>query len=216
MLRLCFTFVLALWPVLGAADVVGTVRVIDADTIDVGDTRIRLHAIDAPEMDQNCETEHGVAFACGKWATAQVQARFEGAQARCVPRDVDRYGRVVAQCRVAGQDMGEVIVSEGWAFAFRRYGMEYDLAEKGAFVTDRGLHGLRVQSPAQFRAARVSDQVPVDPNCVIKGNTSKSGRIYHVPGQEFYAATQINRAKGERWFCSEREARAAGWRRARR
>ena len=33
------------------------VRVIDGDTIDVGTDRIRLHAIDAPEIDQTCETE---------------------------------------------------------------------------------------------------------------------------------------------------------------
>ena len=52
--------------------------------------------------------------------------------------------------------------------------------------------------------------------CVIKGNVSSSGeRIYHVPGQRHYGATRISVAKGERWFCSEAEARRAGWRRAR-
>jgi endonuclease YncB( thermonuclease family) len=49
-------------------------------------------------------------------------------------------------------------------------------------------------------------------NCLIKGNISESGRIYHVPGSEWYERTQINPAKGERWFCSEAEAKAAGWR----
>ncbi|MEH7910126.1 succinoglycan biosynthesis protein exoi [Rhizobium laguerreae] len=53
--------------------------------------------------------------------------------------------------------------------------------------------------------------------CNIKGNVSiDSGeRIYHVPGQEYYAATIISPQYGERWFCSEAEARAAGWRKAR-
>jgi hypothetical protein len=41
-------------------------------------------------------------------------------------------------------------------------------------------------------------------------------RIYHVPGQKFYERTVITEAKGERWFCSEAEARAAGWRKSRR
>ncbi|HMM73900.1 MAG TPA: hypothetical protein PKC22_17035, partial [Rhodocyclaceae bacterium] len=51
--------------------------------------------------------------------------------------------------------------------------------------------------------------------CNIKGNISRKGeRIYHVPGQKYYAQTQISAGKGERWFCSEREARAAGWRRS--
>jgi hypothetical protein len=53
--------------------------------------------------------------------------------------------------------------------------------------------------------------------CSIKGNISyvTGERIYHMPGQEFYDATIINPLKGERWFCSEEEAQAAGWRRAR-
>ncbi|TIU00979.1 MAG: hypothetical protein E5W55_01625 [Mesorhizobium sp.] len=55
-------------------------------------------------------------------------------------------------------------------------------------------------------------------SCNIKGNISYNTgeRIYHVPGQEYYSATRINLLKGERWFCSEADARAAGWRRAKR
>lgn len=52
--------------------------------------------------------------------------------------------------------------------------------------------------------------------CNIKGNISRKGeRIYHVPGQKFYVQTRISAGKGERWFCSEQEAWAAGWRRSR-
>jgi len=52
--------------------------------------------------------------------------------------------------------------------------------------------------------------------CDIKGNISHHGDqlIYHVPGQRHYDETQINTARGERWFCSEAEAQAAGWRRS--
>lgn len=52
--------------------------------------------------------------------------------------------------------------------------------------------------------------------CTIKGNISASGaHIYHVPGDRYYGATRIDFLKGERYFCSEADARAAGWRRAR-
>jgi hypothetical protein len=52
------------------------------------------------------------------------------------------------------------------------------------------------------------------PNCLIKGNVSTRGeRIYHPPGCRYYDATEIDPARGERWFCSEADARAAGWRR---
>lgn len=54
--------------------------------------------------------------------------------------------------------------------------------------------------------------------CDIKGNISinTGERIYHVPGQMFYDDTVIRPEFGEQWFCSEAEARAAGWRKARR
>lgn len=53
-------------------------------------------------------------------------------------------------------------------------------------------------------------------DCDIKGNVSigSGERIYHVPGQEYYDETKISPQYGERWFCTEAEARAAGWRRA--
>ncbi len=51
--------------------------------------------------------------------------------------------------------------------------------------------------------------------CNIKGNISSSGEhIYHMPSQEYYDVTRIDFSKGERWFCSEGEARGAGWRKS--
>ncbi|WP_416223073.1 succinoglycan biosynthesis protein exoi [Tianweitania sp.] len=53
-------------------------------------------------------------------------------------------------------------------------------------------------------------------DCKVKGNVSiETGeRIFHVPGQKYYQQTMINPSYGERWFCSEAEARAAGWRKS--
>jgi hypothetical protein len=52
--------------------------------------------------------------------------------------------------------------------------------------------------------------------CDIKGNISFNSKekIYHVPGQNFYNDTKISPQYGERWFCTEAEARANGWRKA--
>ena len=61
-------------------------------------------------------------------------------------------------------------------------------------------------------ASPVAAQQPA--NCLIKGNISSKGeRIYHPPGCRYYGATVIDTKRGERWFCSEAEAQAAGWRR---
>lgn len=61
--------------------------------------------------------------------------------------------------------------------------------------------------------AKPSPATPPASQCNIKGNISKSGeKIYHVPGGAYYDRTDIDTSKGERWFCSEAEAQAAGWR----
>ena len=215
MLRFLLILFLLLGPTLSVAGPQGTVRVIDADTWDVGGDRVRLHGIDAPELDQTCTRASGELWFCGRWASQQTKRQFGGAWARCDAVDHDRYGRIVARCFVDGADAGQHLVQSGWAYAYRRYSMAYDLDETRAAVAGPGLHGSTTQTPAEFRSARRAEATSPG-TCAIKGNISSSGtRIYHMPGQEHYGRTRISLSKGERWFCSEAEARAAGWRRAR-
>jgi micrococcal nuclease len=52
--------------------------------------------------------------------------------------------------------------------------------------------------------------------CSIKGNISGKGeRIYHVPGGRYYEAVKIDTDKGERFFCSEKDAEKEGFRKSR-
>lgn len=70
----------------------------------------------------------------------------------------------------------------------------------------------------QLRSPIEGSSVTDDPSpaCRIKGNINMSGeRIYHLPGHPYYDETRIDLARGERWFCSEEQARAAGWRKSR-
>lgn len=51
--------------------------------------------------------------------------------------------------------------------------------------------------------------------CDIKANISDTGeKIYHTFASGSYTRTIITADKGERWFCNEVEAKAAGWRRS--
>lgn len=54
------------------------------------------------------------------------------------------------------------------------------------------------------------------PGCNIKGNISidSGNKVYHLPGMEDYESTVIDPAQGEKWFCTESEAIANGWRKA--
>jgi len=222
MLRILITVLIASIAVLpepafANGDVSGRVRVIDGDTFDVGKIRVRLFGIDAPELDQNCTTAQGATWACGRWSAQEVKARFQGTWAECEKITIDRYQRVVARCRIKGQDVGQALVSDGVALAYRKYSMDYDLDEKGAVVNARGLHAGTFESPDRFRAAKAAGPAAPNRECSLKGNISKTGtRIYHSPGQVDYEKTRINPAKGERWFCSKDEAQRAGWRAAKR
>ena len=47
---------------------------------------------------------------------------------------------------------------------------------------------------------------------MIKGNITRTGQVYHMPWSPWYGKTRVDARRGERWFCSEDEAIAAGWR----
>ena len=200
----------------------GQARVIDGDTIEVRGQRVRLHGIDAPESAQDCADAAGRSYGCGRIATRALASMAGRAPVACQVRDRDRYGRYVAVCYRDGVDLNAWMVSLGHALAYRRYSQDYVGHENAARAGQRGIWQGRFVPPWDWRRTQgggsSSSPPPTPrPGCAIKGNVSSSGeRIYHVPGQRHYDATRISEPKGERWFCSEAEARAAGWRRARR
>ncbi len=118
-----------LWPVTALADISGPARVVDGDTLIVAGERIRLHGIDAPEKDQTCSID-GRAWACGIAAWGELVQITAGKEVTCEPRDTDRYGRIVAACSVNGTDLGDWLVSNGWAVAYYLYSYEYTRAER--------------------------------------------------------------------------------------
>ncbi len=200
-----------------AADLQGPARVIDGDTIEVAGQRVRLHGIDAPEADQTCRLE-GQEWQCGLVATARLIEATQGQDVRCEERDRDRYQRIVAVCFVGDTDLNAWLASEGWALAYRKYSLDYVDEEDRARASRRGLWRGEFIAPLDWRhGVRPAANENIAGKCLIKGNISSKGeRIYHVPGGQYYSRTKISTAKGERWFCTEAEARAAGWRASKR
>ena len=99
---------------------------------------------------------------------------------------------------------------------FRRYGDIYDQQELQARAEKRGIWAEASPTPPwDYRASRwkTTAQAAPRPDCPIKGNINADGeRIYHTPFSRWYDRTRISQRVGERWFCDENEARAAGWR----
>jgi endonuclease YncB( thermonuclease family) len=197
-----------------AAPVLGNARVVDGDTLRIGPVDIRLFGIDAPERAQTCERD-GRAWNCGSLAAETLRRLVSGREVQCEGRETDRYGRLIAVCTAGGVELNASLVRQGAALAYRRYSSAYVAEERAAREAGLGVWAGTVQSPEEFRRT-VETSATDDRTCRIKGNISASGRIYHRPGQKYYAATQVNTQAGERWFCSAEEAEAAGWRAARR
>ena len=76
--------------------IAGVASVIDGDTIEIHGQRIRLFGIDAPEGSQLCARPDGERWRCGQQGSLALSDRIWRATVSCRPRDVDRYGRVVA------------------------------------------------------------------------------------------------------------------------
>ena len=201
-----------------AADISGRASVIDGDTLDIHGTRIRLHGIDAPESGQTCH-DGGVDWRCGQQAALALDDMISGRPVACAKHDVDRYGRIVAVCRVGGRDANAWMVRLGWALAYRKYSRDYVGEEAEAQAAGRGVWRGAFVAPWEWRRGErlqaAKDERP--DGCAIKGNIASDGeRIYHIPGGQFYSRTRVDTGAGERWFCSETEARGAGWRRSQR
>jgi endonuclease YncB( thermonuclease family) len=197
--------------------IVGQARVLDGDTIEIAHRRIRLEGIDAPEIGQRCRRPWlgriSTRWDCGADAKRRLEGLVEGRAVACDSVGSDAYARILGICRVAGQDLNALLVREGLAWAFRKYSERYVAEEERAKSERLGIW-QQANTPAwEYRAGRWGSVAQTAPNgCAIKGNIGRGGRIYHMPWSPWYDKVRVDTEKGERWFCDEREAVAAGFR----
>ena len=78
--------------------------VVDGDTIHYGAERIRLRGIDAPELN-----EPG-----GQAAKQRLEELLRSGSVQIIPHGVDVYGRTLADVFVNGQNVAEILASEGF------------------------------------------------------------------------------------------------------
>ncbi len=149
---LTFALAVALLPTLALADITGTATVINGDTLEIEGQRIRLHGIDAPELRQSCWLG-GKVWRCGGDAASALAEKIASRAVACQELDRDRYGRIVAKCAVAGEDLGEWMVANGWAVAYVYFSYDYTRAEQRAKSARRGIWASEFEMPWEWRKA---------------------------------------------------------------
>lgn len=210
------------------------VEVVDGDTIKVnynGKTEtVRLIGLDTPEIVDPRQpvqcfgqeaSDHAKALLTGK----SVQLEADGSQT-----DRDKYSRLLRYAILEDNtNFNKQMIADGYAYEYTyevpyKYQQDFKAAQTAAQNNSKGLwaagtcNGQRTkpQPPAAPAPTSTPTATPGTGNCVIKGNisTDDGEKIYHMPGQQYYDKTKIDTRKGERWFCSETEAQAAGWRKS--
>jgi endonuclease YncB( thermonuclease family) len=130
---------------------VGSASVIDGDTIEIHGQRFRLSGIDAPEAKQLCSDAKGKAYRCGQVAANALAALIGRQTVSCVKVDIDRYQRIVAECSVAGEDLGRYMVASGLAVAYRKYSAVYIPDEEAAQTNQVGIWSGTFEMPWVWR-----------------------------------------------------------------
>jgi endonuclease YncB( thermonuclease family) len=109
----------------------GKARASDGDSFRLGDERVRLLGIDAPELQQTCQDERGEEWPCGLAARNRMASLLAEGRVECRPEKPDRYGRLLSTCTIAGRDLAMAMVSDGLAISANDYKRE-ELAARQA------------------------------------------------------------------------------------
>ncbi|MBD9529703.1 thermonuclease family protein [Paracoccus sp. PAR01] len=126
-------------------------RVIDGDTLAIGDQRWRILGIDAPEIKQSCRKADGSGFACGAAARDALVDLIGNSGVTCDQTDTDRYGRAVGICRAGGRDLGLQLVAMGMAVPYLQYSDSYRVQGEAARAAKLGLWSGDFEMPHEFR-----------------------------------------------------------------
>ena len=124
-------------------------RVVDGDSLEKGNVRIRLIDIDAPELFQKCYDEDNRLYECGKQATKELEKLMNNV-AECKELGVDRYKRKLMECFDKDNvSINQKMVLGGWALS---YGKCFKEEEKEAKNQSKGIWKGRFMRPELYRA----------------------------------------------------------------
>ena len=130
--------------------ILGNAVIIDGDTIHIGENKIRLHGIDAPEYRQTCTIDKEI-WNCGIESKIALENFILKKEVVCKIIDVDRYRRFVATCFLENQNINQYMVRNGWVIAYRYYSMKFVKDEEFAKKNKLGIWQGSFIEPYLFR-----------------------------------------------------------------
>ncbi len=183
------------------------------DRLRVGGRVIRLEGIEAPDADQDCAQSDGKSWHCGATARAALDRLVRSRVVACTISAGATDGAEPGTCTIAGADIAADLVRQGHVFAeaglFASYaGEEHSARSSKAGVWTTG----SAERPAEWRQRRWEEARKEAPNgCPIKARIRSGSRTYMLPWSPDYDRAKVRESRGDRWFCSEEEAKTAGW-----
>lgn len=168
----------------------------DTFTLRSGD-RVRLLAINAPELTNCGATE----------SAAMLESLVLNKKIKITDEKRDTYGRRMGLVWVDDKLVNVEMIKTGWAkpnYDPNSYSEELKSAYKYASDNKLGINSS---------LCKKVNPTPPSPNCTIKGNIDKAtgNKFYHLPSCPHYNQIVLDLDMGENFFCSETEAKEAGF-----
>jgi endonuclease YncB( thermonuclease family) len=193
--------------------IIGRASAVSGDLLRVSGRLVRLAGIDAPQPAQSCTKSNGRRWACAASAVSALGRLVRGRKISCELKEKSGDGPDLAYCRAGDDDLAALLVRKGHVFASADFNGLYASDEETAKAEKLGVWQGETERPDAWRAKIWDEAKRSAPDgCPIKGFVRAGGRVYSMPWSEGYTGRNIKTVKGERWFCSEDEARAAGFR----
>ncbi|MFV2091541.1 MAG: thermonuclease family protein [Hyphomicrobiales bacterium] len=137
--------------------ITGPAEIIDGDTLKVGDVKIFLFGIDAPELDQQCRI-FGLDWPCGERSRVWLARYIGGKPVRCLPEPAPEDYRgpgLKAICfNFRTINMNAAMVGEGMAIPNLAESDRYRAARTSARIQLRGFWAGETIEPALWRQGK--------------------------------------------------------------
>ena len=134
----------------------GKPRIIDGDSIEIKNEKIRLLGIDAFEKKQNCSKEDGTKYKCGERTISNLSTIISDQPIRCITKKKDRYKRWLATCYIGKLDINENMILYGNAFSYMS--KKYKNVENEAKKINAGAWAGKFIFPWEWRKLKKNDR----------------------------------------------------------